>query len=120
MVATGLVHAGVMQKVLICNVRKTLFIDPLPTAVSVAVLLPQATTWLQTLSHRTTASSLRAVTPERACCNALDAHSSCTQHRRGTHPSRGGRCCWCMVELNQLLQLLPVIGTDQEHCPMLL
>ena len=25
-----------------------------------------------------------------------------------------------MVELNQLLQLLPVIGTDQEHCPMLL
>ena len=24
----GLVHAGVMQKVLICNVRKTIFIDP--------------------------------------------------------------------------------------------
>ena len=89
-------------------------------AARVAVLLPQATTWLQTLSHRTTASSLRATEPERACCNALDAHSSCTQHRRGTHPSRGGRCCWCMVELNQLLQLLPVIGTDQEHCPMLL
>merc|ERR1712185_394364 len=25
-----------------------------------------------------------------------------------------------MVELNQLLQPLPQIGTDQEHCPMLL
>ena len=25
-----------------------------------------------------------------------------------------------VVELNQLLQPLPVIGTDQEHCPMLL
>ena len=25
-----------------------------------------------------------------------------------------------MVELNQLLQPLPVIGTDQDHCPMLL
>ena len=60
------------------------------------------------------------VTPERACCDALDAHSSCPRHRRGTHPSRGDRCCWCMVELNQLLQLLPVVSTDQEHCPMLL
>ena len=89
-------------------------------AAGAATLLPQATTWLQTLSHRTTASSLRATEPERACCNALDAHSSQPGHRRGTHPSRGGRCCWCMVELNQLLQLLPVIGTDQEHCPMLL
>ena len=89
-------------------------------AASVAVLLPQATMWLQTLSHRTTASSLRATEPERACCNALDAHSSPPRHRRGTHPSRGGRCCWCMVELNQLLQLLPVTGTDQEHCLMLL
>ena len=117
-----MVHAGVMQKVLICNVRKTLFIDPPSMAAGSAVLLPQATTWLQTLSYRTAASSLRAVTPdpERACCNALDAHSSCPRHRRGTHPSRGDRCCWCMVELNQLLQLLPVIGTDQEHCPMLL
>ena len=93
---------------------------PLPTAVGMAMLLPQATTWLQTLSHRTTASSLRATEPERACCNALDAQSSCTGHRRRTHPSRGDRCCWCMVELNQLLQLLPVTGTDQEHCPMLL
>ena len=89
-------------------------------AAGAAVLLPQATRWLQTLSYHTTASFLRVVTPERACCNALDAHSSCPRHRRGTHPSRGGRCCWCMVELNQLLQLLPVIGTDQEHCPMLL
>ena len=116
----GLVHAGVMQKVLICNVRKTIFIDPPSMAVGAAMLLPQATRWLQTLSHRTTASSLRATEPERACCNALHAHSSRTGHRRGTHPSRGDRCCWCMVELNQLLQLLPVIGTDQEHCPMLL
>ena len=89
-------------------------------AAGAAVLLPQATRWLQTRSHRTTASSLRATEPERACCNALDAHSDDTEHRRGTHPSRGDRCCWCMVELNQLLQLLPVIGTDQEHCPMLL
>ena len=71
-----MLQAGVMQKVLICDVRKTIFIDPLPTATGAATLLPQATTWLQTLSHRTTASSLRATEPERACCNALDALSS--------------------------------------------
>ena len=115
-----MLHAAVMQNLVICNVFTREFIDPPSMAAGVAVLLPQAIRWLQPLSHRTTASSLRATEPERACCNALDAHSRDSQHRRGTHPSRGDRCCWCMVELNQLLQLLPVIGIDQEHCPMLL
>merc|ERR1711965_745238 len=67
-----------------------------------------------------TAPSGRAMRRSFTSGDALDAHSSQPRHRRGTHPSRGGRCCWCMVELNQLLQPLPVIGTDQEHCPMLL
>ena len=89
-------------------------------AASVAVLLPQATRWLQPQSHGMTAPSGRAMRRSFTSGDALHAHSSDTAHRRGTHPSRGGRCCWCMVELNQLLQLLPVIGTDQEHCPMLL
>ena len=31
-----MLQAGVMQKVLICDVRKTIFIDPLPTAVGAA------------------------------------------------------------------------------------
>ena len=109
-----------MQNLVIRDIFTREFMMPLPTAAGVAALLPQATRWLQPRSHRTTASSLRATEPERACCNALDAHSDDTEHRRGTHPSRGDRCCWCMVELNQLLQPLPVIGTDQEHCPMLL
>ena len=115
-----MLHAGVMQKVLICNVRKTIFIDPPSMAVGAATLLPQATRWLQTLCHGMTAPSGHAMRRSFTPGDALDAHSSCTRHRRGTHPSRGGRCCWCMVELNQLLQLLPVVGTDQEHCPMLL
>ena len=88
-----------------------------------AMLLPQATTWLQTLSHGMTAPSGRAMRRSFTsgdALDALDAHSSHPRHRRRTHPSHGDRCCWCMVELNQLLQLLPVTGTDQEHCLMLL
>ena len=35
------------------------------------------------------------------------------------HPY-GDSCCWCMTELSRQLQLLSAIGTDQEHCPMML
>ena len=44
----------------------------------------------------------------------------------GTHrfpssvPSIRRQWCWCMTELSQQLQLLPAIGADQEHCPMML
>ena len=45
---------------------------------------------------------------------------ACTERLcSSVHPS-GDRCCWCMTELSQQLQLLPAIGTDQEHCPMML
>ena len=78
----------------------------------------------------TTEALLQGVDPRQACHR--DGPRSDlrrlpeTSYRRGGVVKRADRTRTTifshrgMVELNQLLQLLPVIGTDQEHCPMLL
>ena len=55
-----------------------------------------------------------------AAGGSIDETEACTERfPSSVHPT-GDRWCWCMTELSQQLQLLPAIGTDQEHCPMML
>ena len=115
-----MVHAGVRQNVLKCNEFKTLFAEWPIRALGASLTLLQATADLPLLYGGMAASDGHAVIAFSTASGSIDETEACPERfPSSVHPS-GDRCCWCMTELSQQLQLLPAIGTDQEHCPMML
>ena len=115
-----MVHAGVGQNVLKCNEFKTLFAEWPIRAISAALTLLQVTTDLPLPYGCMWASDGRAAIAFSTASGSIDEAEACTDRfPSSVHPT-GDRCCWCMTELSQQLQLLPAIGADQDRCPMML
>ena len=108
------------QNVLVCNVFKTIFLKWPIRAMSASLTLLQVTADLPLPYSRMWASDGRATIAFSTASGSIDETEACTERfPSSVHPS-GDRWCWCMTELSQQLQLLPAIGADQEHCPMML
>ena len=108
------------HRVLKCNEFKTLFAEWPIRAMSASLTLLQVTADLPLPYGGMAASDGHAAIAFSTAGGSIDEAEACTQRfPSSVHPS-GDRWCWCMTELSQQLQLLPAIGADQEHCPVML
>ena len=108
------------HRVLKCNEFKTLFAEWPISRSGASLTLLQVTADLPLLYGGMAASDGHAVIAFSTAGGSIDEAEACPERFPSSVPSIRRQCCWCMTELSQQLQLLPAIGADQEHCPMML